>query len=175
MRLGTRFGKIAVRQNDEPADVGEFLHRYAVVGRGVRLLRLRGRSRWSAKGRCRAWNRCVAARRNRRCASFVKIPRRRISTSRRARNARRPGVAGDPTATSTTHRGAWGAGPSAFMTNYDNHVPPGEFSCRADSRRHGPSRSPRLLHQPRREAQAFAIVAKPSEQWAGQRRFHFKE
>ena len=73
MRLGTRFGKIAVGQNDEPADVGEFatVHRYAVVGRGVRLLRLRSRFRWSPKVRYRAWNRGMAARRSRCCASFL--------------------------------------------------------------------------------------------------------
>jgi hypothetical protein len=62
------------------------------------------------------------------------------------------------------------------MTNYDNHVPPGEFSNAAPIPAAMVRRGVRrLLHQPRREAQAFAIVAKPSEQWAGQRRFHFKE
>jgi hypothetical protein len=80
-RPGTRFGKIAVGRNDEPADVGEFatVHRYAVVGRGVRLLRLRSRFRWSPKVRYRAWNRGMAARRSRRCASHGSLamkPRR---------------------------------------------------------------------------------------------------
>jgi hypothetical protein len=42
----------------------------------------------------------------------------------------------------TTHRGAWGAGSGAVMTDYDNYIPPGEFSCRADSRRPGPSTRP---------------------------------
>jgi hypothetical protein len=31
------------------------------------------------------------------------------------------------------------------MTDYDNYIPPGEFSCRADSRRPGPSTRPIAL------------------------------
>ena len=44
-----------------------------------------GKSR-TAKGRCRVWNRCVAARCSRRCASFVKIPRRRLGCGTAARS-----------------------------------------------------------------------------------------
>jgi hypothetical protein len=45
------------------------------------------------------------------------------------------------------------------MTDYDNYIPPGEFSATPLSAAMARRGARRLLHRPRREAQAFAIVA----------------
>jgi hypothetical protein len=55
--------------------------------------------------------------------------------------AQRPGAITQPGRHLPQRTGEPGEqGPGAFMTDYDNYIPPAEFSCPAASRRLGPSR-----------------------------------